>query len=922
MFPGGRLSSNRTLGRGRGLGGRAVTLALGTRLGPYLIEAPLGAGGMGDVYRARDTRLERSVAIKVLSARLADDPDLRRRFEGEARAIAALNHPHICTLHDVGRHEGIDFLVMEYVEGETVAARLARAGGAALPIDEALRCAIQVADALDRAHRQGIVHRDLKPGNIMLTRSGAKLLDFGLAKLRPTTRAGEPGQSILPTLTTPVTTRGAVLGTPQYMAPEQLEGQEADARSDIWALGCVLHEMLTGSRSFGGGVDAGVMAAAPFLDPPPGSSLQPVATSLLDYTTRKCLSRNPDDRWQSAGDLRSQLEWVAENLAAPVPASSATPGPARRRKATLVVVAGALVVALAGVWSPLGHLWKAPAAGEKQYLSLAIPDSMTWSDSAAFAISDDGAQVAFVARARDGAATQLWRRPFKAPSAEVIAGVDEPEYPFWSPDGRYLGYFAHGKLRKVPATGGASQVIGDAPDPRGGAWNRDGVILFTPGPTGGLYRVSESESQPRPVTSLDPSRKETSHRWPAFLPDGRHFVYLAQSLDPTNDGLYLGSLQSPEKRRLAKTGLRGAYAAPGYLLFVQEDRLLMAQAFDPVRLELGGEPVPLAENIAYDGLEYSAFASAAGALLYRHGQGPVRTDLVWFERTGRELGSAGGAESYEEPQISPDGRRVVADKADPQTGKYDLWIMDLIRGTRSRFTSGPEDEYGPLWSPDGGRIAFGRAVQGQSLGSTICVKRADGAGSEEVLVRLGDIAGIIDGSPADWSKDGRFIVYETRDMKRNTDLWALPLSGPRDPIPLAQSPAQEYDGRVSPDGRWLAYTSSESGIDQVYVQAFPTVAGRWQVSTDGGVEPQWRADGRELFYLSPDQHLMAVSVKGPPLEFGVPTALFRIRTRDPGIRNRYAVAPKGDRFLVMSQTESLSAEAITVVLNWTAGLRR
>jgi Tol biopolymer transport system component/predicted Ser/Thr protein kinase len=892
-----------------------LTLPAGTRLGPYEVVSPLGAGGMGEVYRGRDTRLERAVAIKVLAAHLTNSPGLRERFDREAKAISSLNHAHICTLYDVGHHDGTDFLVMEYLEGETLDQRLSRGP---LPPDQLLRYAAEIASALDRAHRQGIVHRDLKPGNIMLTKSGAKLLDFGLAKLLPaTTPPVSSAFTALPTAERPLTTEGTIVGTFQYMAPEQIEGHEPDARTDIFAFGAVLYEMATGRKAFIGKSQASLIAAILATEPPPISSLQPLAPPALDRVVRTCLAKDPDERWQSAHDLLNEVKWIQEAGSA---AAVAT-GPVAARRKSREALAWALAAAAALTAAAFAYLWRdATREPPRMLQSTLLPPP-----KAAFnffpgspVLSPDGRRITFVA-ATEGKRL-LWVRPLNGLTAQPLVGTDNPVYPFWSPDSRFLGFFADGKLKKIDASGGPPQTLCDAPVARGGTWNRDGVILFAPQPRIGLYRVSASGGVATPATQLDASRHESSHRWPWFLPDGRHFLYLAFGLGtatPTEgDGIFLGALDSAEKRLLVSSRSNAAYVDPGYLLFLREGSL-MAQPFDAKRLQLSGDGFPIVEHVQYDPLTASTAFSASdnGLLAYAAGTAGGQSQAVWVDRSGKQLDTLTPPGALSSPRLSHDGRRVALAIQDSQ-GRGDIWIHDLARRVSSRFTFDPGDDFDPVWSPDDSRIVFSSSRKG--IGD-LYQKAATGAGSDEVLFASEDRK-----AASDWSRDGRFVVFSTQGTKTRTDVWTLSLAD-RKPAVFLQTDFIEGAGVLSPDGRWMAYTSNESGRAEVYVQPFPGPGGKWQVSRDGGAWPTWRGDGRELFFVSPspDRKVMAVDVKaGATFEAGDPKMLFPTRMKSASGSREYDLTSDGRRFLVNSMVSEESIAPITLLQNWMAELKR
>ncbi|HEU5182014.1 MAG TPA: protein kinase [Candidatus Polarisedimenticolia bacterium] len=892
-----------------------MSLTAGTRLGPYEVVAPVGAGGMGEVYRARDTRLDRDVAIKVLPSHLSSSAEVRQRFEREAKTISRLSHPNICTLYDVGREGEIDYLVMEYLEGETLADRLTKGP---LPLAQTMRCAIEMADALGRAHRQGIVHRDLKPGNIMLTRSGVKLLDYGLAKaIQPESAPGS--LTSLPTEHRNLTQQGAILGTFQYMAPEQLEGKEADARTDLFAFGTVLYEMVTGEKAFSGQSQASLISAIMASDPKPVSAVRPATPPALDRVIKTCLAKDPDARWQSAHDLMRELQWISEpgSQGAPGGVSTARVQPLQRIAwgvTTLVLVA---TLVLAG-WS----FWKAglrQAESQKRpiHASLILPEK---SALRAVALSPDGTRLAFVARDPTGR-NLLWIRPLDSPEAQALPGTDSPSYPFWSPDGKNLGFFADGKLKRVDAAGGPPQTLCDAPLNRGGSWNQDGVILFSPVVDAGLFKVSASGGVPAQVTRLDPARGESSHRWPFFLPDGKHFLYLVASFAGPREktGIYVRSLDSNEEKFLVSTNSSLAYAPPGYLLFLR-DRTLMAQPFDADRLLVTGDPFPMADRIQYFPQNYSSMftVSQNGILAYQPRLAPGSSQLFWFDRSGKQIGSVGAPADHANPRISPDGKKIALDIMDPQTGNMDVWLYESSGGIATRFTSHAAIDAGPIWSPDGRNIALFSLRRNHP---DIYLKPASGAVEEALLLES-------EGSkyPQDWSPDGRFILYQVVTAQSNIQLAVLPMDGEKKPYPLIQSTYGVRQGQFSPDGRYVAYASNESGKWEIVVAPFPGPGGNWQVSTGGGTEPRWRRDGKELFYLAPDAKLMSVRIKeGPGFDAEPPLPLFSIRRREPissGDSFSYDVSADGQRFLVNTDLRESDSTTLTLLLNWTEGAKK
>ena len=883
-----------------------MAFSAGTRLGPYEVLSALGAGGMGEVYKARDARLDRIVAIKILPS---TDPALRLRFEREARAIAALQHSHICALYDVGHDNETDYLILEYVEGETLADRLRRGP---LKLDEALKTGIEIADALDRAHRVGITHRDLKPGNIMLTRSGVKLLDFGLAKLQES--GALDGLSAAPTHGTPMTARGTILGTLQYMAPEQVEGKDVDGRSDIFALGAVLFEMVTGRRAFDGGSQATVIAAILDRDPPAPSSLQPLSPPFLDHIVQRCLAKDPDERWQSARDVMLELKSLTGGMSV----NDHRAASMRRWSWTLLVstVAASLLIALVALWNMRSP--SAPAAQARgARFSLLPPEHTTFLGGYTvpyLAMSPDGATLAFIPTPIGGR-TLLWIRPIDSLVARPLPGTDGASFPFWSPDSRRVAFFADGKLKTIDVNGDAPHVICDAPDGRGGAWGSDGSIVLSPLLNSALYQVSADGGQLAPLTTLDASRLEVSHRLPSFLPDGRHFLFLIQSGKNDNQVLAIGSLDSKEIRRLTIRASKAVYVPPGYLLYGR-DQSLTAQPFDASRFELSGEPISLGERVAFRSGIFGdyAFAAAADGTLAIWSGGESLTDLTWFDRMGKSLGSLGSAD-YLSLDLSPDGRKVAAEIEDPATQLGSIWMIDVATRIRSRFTFGTGWDFNPVWSSDGTRLLFGSIRFGQQ---NLYVKSANG-GADDHLLDSSDGMG-----PSDWSSDGQLIVYHNLSKER-VEVLSL-RDERRTQTAVTQSGFVAGDGHLSPDRRWLAYSSNESGAWDVYVQPFPSLDRKWRISPAGGSRPHWRADGKELFYINRDQDFMAVSVNtGPTFEPGAPVALFHARTLGMAPtqpRAQYAVTAKGDRFLINTVVEPPMPSPITIILNWTAALKQ
>ena len=893
-----------------------MALSSGTKLGPYEILASVGSGGMGEVYRARDTRLDRIVAVKVLLDAVFQDSARRQRLEREARAVSSLSHPNICTLHDVGHQDGVDYLVMEFLEGETLADRLAKGP---LPPDQVLRHAVEIAGALDAAHRRGIVHRDLKPGNIMLTRTGAKLLDFGLARTDAGALPGISGLSATPTHTRPLTAEGTMVGTVQYMAPEQVEGKPADARSDLFAFGVVLYEMTTGRRAFQGKSQAGLIAAILASEPPPLSTLQPLAPPALELVVRGCLAKDPEERSQSAHDLMLELKWIAETGPH---ADAAAPDRTRSRNRERAWMALALLLAVAmALLVVTRRRGDATAAG-------VIRSSILPPEKSAFffggvspgpvVISPDARLLAFVARTPEGREL-LWVRPLDTLSARPLDGTDGASFPFWSPDSRSIGFFADAKLKKIEAEGGPPQTLCETSIARGGSWSQEGTIIFAPDVSDSIYRVPASGGEPAPVTLLDEARHHFNHRWPSFLPDGRHFLFLARSSSEENTGIYVGSLDSRDQKFILAGRSNAVYAPPGYLLFVR-DRTLLALPFDARRLEITGDAIPVADPVSVNASIGRAIVdvSSSGVLVYQGGVLAGNSQLVWFDRTGKPATVIGTPTFYLLPRLSPDNKRLVVQVADPRSFNSDLWIYDVARGIKTRFTFETAIETSPVWSPDGTRIAYASNRTGRFH---MFAKASSGAGPEETLVEEPDA----DARPLSWSPNGRYIAFLRRQVKGPTrgDVWILPLFGDRKPFPFLQSEFEEAFANFSPDGHFIAYVSNETGRNEVYITPFPGASGKWQVSSAGGMAPRWRGDGRELFYMAPDNRIMSVDIgpKGDRLEVGTVRPLFQTHSLQ-SIVGPYDSYSDGKRFLVVSESEQAASEPITLVVNWTAALRK
>ena len=878
-----------------------MRLTAGAHLGPYEVLAPLGAGGMGEVYRARDTRLGREVAIKVLPEHLTANADVLARFEREARTISSLNHPHICTLHDVGRENEVEYLVMELVEGETLAKRLERG---ALPGPEILKLGIQIADALDRAHRAGIVHRDFKPGNIMLTRTGAKLMDFGLARAAVAPAGSHSGVSVAqltqsPTVASPLTAEGQIVGTFLYMAPEQLEGKETDVRSDLWAFGCVLYEMATGHRAFEGKSQASLIGSIMHSEPAPLTQAAPLAPPALDALIRACLVKDPEERIQTAHDVKLQLTWIAQSGSQSGVAPPVLPKK-RVRRETLAWAIAAVAVAAAAVALLRGGLSR---GGDSRQIRFTIPIPRGITPQFAPKISPDGRYVAF--EATDSLnRSMLWLRPLNSLAANPLPGTDGALTPFWSPDSRYLGFIASGKLKKVPVSGGPPEVVCDAPTGSDGTWSKDGVILFDGGGTDPIRRVNAAGGVAVAEVGSD-SLAEAA--WPQFMPDGRHFFY--SMLD--NHGVleaYVGTLGGKKGTKLGLRGSRIEYSPDGYVVFAR-DRNLLAQRFDAGRLKLVGDPFPVAEDVPVGANGVANFSVSANGMLVLRTTGAPRSRLVWLDRSGRELGEIASAGDYRAPALSPDGSRIAVRRREAEGGNIDVWIIDPVRGTTTRFTFDPADDGNPLWSPDGTHIVWDSNRAGVD---GLWMKAANGMGAEQLI---GKSPG--PGGPTDWSPDGRFILWTGFTDRGDADIFQIPMTGDdHKPKSLISTPFNEWRAHISHDGRWLAYESAESGRAEIYVTALDGTSGKWQISTNGGTDPAWSRDGKELFFLSPDQHFMSVPVQsGASFSPGTARPLFPVVTETGLRRNVYDVAPDGKRFLFLLPVGDMNTP-ISVTVNW------
>ncbi|HZQ54923.1 MAG TPA: protein kinase [Bryobacteraceae bacterium] len=884
-------------------------LAPGTKLGDYEVHSLLGSGGMGEVYRAHDFRLGRRIAIKVLPVAASCNKERLKRFEQEARAAAALNHPNILSVHQMGNYQGSPYLVSELLDGETLRERLRRGR---LAIGKAIDYGVQIARGLAAAHEKGIVHRDLKPENLFITQDGqVKILDFGLAKLVNSRVSSESDRPALSIATEP----GVVMGTAGYMSPEQVRGTSADHRIDIFAFGAILYEMLTGKRAFQKPTAAETMSSIVNEDPS-DISLTPSVPAALRRIVRRCLEKEPEQRFQSASDLAFALEALPANSEPAPSGGQASSNGWRKWLATAALV----IIFFTSVWVIARHLPVRETPGVVRF-SVFLPEHTRFTSenlagpTPQIAVSPNGRMLTFVASHPAGSPL-LWLRTLDSFAPQALAGTDGASFPFWSPDSRFIGFFAGGKLKKLDVTTSIAQVIADAPDGRGGTWNREGTIIFADRIQGGLKQMPAAGGTPTPVTIVDTSRGELSHRFPQFLPDGRHFLYVNRA--KAQSGVYAGSLDSKETKKRVLAGRWSTVCTAGkYLLSVREGNLI-AHPFNAERLEVTGEQLTVAERVASSSPSgFASFSvSLTGMLAYASGAWPSR-QFAWFRRDSRQLGAVGALGEYASPALSPDERKVAVARVDSQTRTPDIWLFDLARGTQTRFTFDPGSDRGPLWSPDGSDIIFASDRAGIW---NLYRKPVAGAPTEEIAIASAD-----DEFPTHWSADARFIVYASPKPDTKWDLWALPLHEPSRPRPFLRTRFNEVQGALSPKGQWMAYSSDETGRFEVYVQSFPGGGNKWQVSVDGGSDPQWRLDGRELFYASPNHKLMSVDVRpGSRFEADVPKELFEISVPDPvaPFPNNYVVTSDGQRFLVNTVARDAVSAPISVVLNWTEELRR
>ena len=886
-----------------------MALTSGTKLGPYEIQAPIGAGGMGEVYRAKDARLGRDVALKILPESFAREAERLHRFEQEARAVAALNHPNILAIHDIGQHEGLPFLVSELLDGESLRATLDRG---ALPPRKAIEYGVQITHGLAAAHEKGIIHRDLKPENVFVTKDGRiKILDFGLAKLAQ--KAGsEPGEI---TLTSAHTAAGVVMGTASYMAPEQVRGDVVDARTDIFAFGAVLYEMLSGQRAFRRDTAAETMTAVLKDDPPDLSaqssdSSRPVSPA-LERIVRRCLEKSPDQRFQSARDLSFALSALSgtEGSAA-VRATAAAPS--RASFLPWILVALALFAVAAATW----FVARRPQPTTRMQFALAIPEGMSISH---MSLSRDGSMLVFVSPDENSALPMLYVQRIGTSGVTPLAGTQGASYPFWSPDGAYVGFFAGGKLQKIAVAGGTPQPLTRVLAARGGTWGKQNVILYEPDPSSGLWKINADGSGAAPLTEgfKTASPAQQTHRWPLFLPDGRHFLYWAGNFSNANDdktsGIYLSSLDDKQQKLILLCHSSFAYDS-GHLYYAGDQKQLESVAFDPASGEISGNSTPVAGAVGYQPATYWAALTASfdGTLVYNTGVGAASSALVWLDRAAKQIGGIGAPAIIANPTLSPDGKRVLVDIADLKANNVDIWLENTNGSDNTRFTFDPTEETNAIWSRDGNTVAY-RSITSDS--AQMLAKKATGLEKEKILLRNPGVSD--DFLPNSWSADGQQLLFTDQAPARSYLATVSTAGGER--VPLLNGKANETNGQISPDGKWVAYASDESGAWEIYVSSFPGAAGKWQVSRGGGGEPRWRGDGKEIFYIAPSGMLMAVPVDSETtFATGQPTPLFQIHGRAPISSTdifSYDVTKDGKRFLVNRYVKPDVVPPLTILLN-------
>jgi serine/threonine protein kinase len=892
-----------------------MALSIGTKLGPYEIVAPLGAGGMGEVYRARDTKLRRDVALKVLPAAFAADPERMARFRREAQVLASLNHPHIGAIYGFDDFCNVHALVMELIEGPTLANRIARG---AIPIDEALPIAREIAEALEAAHERGIVHRDLKPANIKITPDGnVKVIDFGLAKAVESD-VTSIGIQNSPTISQMATQAGIILGTAAYMSPEQAKGKSVDRRTDIWAFGCVLFEMLTATRPFEGETVSDALAAVIRGEPD-----WPLLPSNTQHTIRKvlqrCLKKDPKQRLQAIGDARIAIEEVlsgdSQDLGPPVEIRP----PAWRRVLPWAVFAA---VTFAAVFAAVYFMHK-PQSSPVIVSQIPSPPNtnfvFTGINPGPLILSPDGERVAFSAVSSDGRQL-IWVRPLSSAAAKPLDGTDGATFPFWSPDSRSLGFFANGSLNRIDVSGGPPLALCDVAIGRGGTWGVDGTILFTPNVSSPVFRIAASGGSPQAVTNLNASMNERSHRWAQFLPDNKHFLFFAQTAVVGTGSIYVASIDGGEPKFIMHNDSNAVYSLPGYLLFVHQG-IFMAQRFNASRLRLDGDAVPLIEHVGVNSvISRALFAvSETGIMVYQAGNPTGETDrLVWYDRTGKQIEATGTSGLYLEPSVSADSNKLAISGLPEGTGNLSIWVLDIARSTKTRLTFSQWSDRQPDWAPDGKSIAF---ISNRNGPPRIYLTASDGTGTPAALTT----DGASEFMPR-FTGDGRYLLFERLAEQPNSrrEIWAAPLSGDRKAFPVIQSQYDVFAPSLSFDGKWLAYESREAGRPEICVIPFLHGTGKWEVSTAGGLQPRWRRDNSELFYLSMDNKITSAEItqQGSSLLIGKVQSLFQVNPVPSAGGSQYDVTGDGKKFVVASLSLSQASEPLTLVVNWPALMKQ
>jgi eukaryotic-like serine/threonine-protein kinase len=873
-----------------------MTLSSGVRLGPYEIQAPLGAGGMGEVYRARDTRLGREVAIKILPECFARDPERLHRFERETRAVATLNHPNILAIYDVGQHESVPFLVSELLEGESLRQPLERGP---LPHRKTIEYGVQIAQGLAAAHDKGIVHRDLKPENLFVTKDGRmKILDFGLAKLA----AQASGDYDEPTITEANTAAGVVLGTTSYMTPEQVRGEPPDPRTDIFAFGAVMYEMLAGRRAFRRDTPAETMTAILREDPAEVADPAHRISPALEKIVRRCLEKNPRQRFQSAMDLSFALSALSGTDTSVAVSTAAS----RRFSRTLL-----LGIVLAAVVSATWLLARRPNPRERLQFAIPVPGEVSH-----MALSRDGSMLVSVFPEEKSGLPVLYVTRIGSSTGTVLSETEGASYPFWSPDGRYIAFFAKGKLVKIPSSGGTPQALASVSTPRGGSWGSRDVIIYSPDAGSAIWRINPDGTGAAPVTETLRRAEENTHRWPVFLPDGDHFLFWGGSFSDKyreTSGIYVSSLDGKDRKRLVLCHSSFAYDS-GHLFYADEDRRLVSVGFNPTKTTISGNPAALADLVGFQPATYwaSLTASGNGTLVYNTSTGATLSVLTWMDRAGKELGHVGKPAVICNPTLSPDGSRVAVDVSDLAENNVDVWLESTSGAGNTRFTFSPEEDVVGVWSRDGSILAYRENLPGHSA---LITKLATGLEREQTKFEVSASDDIV---PNSWSMDGRQILATHSGPSGGTHLLLVPLAG-GNPTPFAMSKGNEMNGQLSPDGKWVAYASDESGTWQIYVTKFSGAVGKFQVSRGGGTEPRWNRNGKEIFYLSLSGVLTSVPVDTKDtFSTGAPQPLFQIRGRaaiSATDHFSYDVAGDGKRFLVNQYVKPDHVDPLTIVLH-------